>query len=105
MRKKIIISIAVVFVLFISSLFWNKPAKDSDGKTLFEHNCISCHAIDKGKISSAPNLIDGTLDTRYGTQKNLEAFVSENMPINAPGTLTSEQYKLLSEFIWNLNKN
>ena len=109
MRAK---GIAVVFALTASlvsgaafaadGVYTDKQAED--GHVKFNNNCAQCHGP---KLDGAlgPNLHDAKFQAMFADKpvKNLRDFVYENMPQNAPKSLTDDNlYPILA---WILKKN
>ena len=104
--------IAVVFTLTASLIsgaafaasgpYTDKQAED--GHVKFNNNCAQCHGP---KLDGAlgPNLHDAKFQAMFADKpvKNLRDFVYENMPQNAPKSLTDDNlYPILA---WILKKN
>jgi mono/diheme cytochrome c family protein len=62
------------------------------GQTVFATHCARCHG-DKGQGITGPTLIgsSNTLD-KYGTAQGLLNFIDTSMPLNAPGSLSQQDY-------------
>jgi cytochrome c len=62
------------------------------GQTAFATYCARCHG-DKGQGITGPTLIGtgNTLD-KYGTAQALLNFIDTTMPVNAPGSLSQQDY-------------
>ncbi len=79
-------------------------AQAEDGHVKFNNNCAQCHGP---KLDGAlgPNLHDSKFQAMFAGKpvKDLRDFVYENMPQNAPKSLTDENlYPILA---WILKKN
>jgi mono/diheme cytochrome c family protein len=77
------------------------------GQKVFADNCATCHG-DKaqgtdtaGPTLSGPDFVNGWKDM---TVAALLSKISNDMPSNAPGTLTPEQYADVLSFVLNVNK-
>jgi alcohol dehydrogenase (cytochrome c) len=70
------------------------------GKTVFADHCAKCHG-DQGQGITGPVLIGAanTLD-KYGTAQGLLNFIDTAMPLDAPGSLSQQQYlEVVSYFL------
>ncbi len=69
------------------------------GKSIFATDCASCHGTN-GQGITGPALIGQyqSLD-KYQTAQGLMDFIDTAMPLNAPGSLTSQQYLEVLSFI------
>jgi alcohol dehydrogenase (cytochrome c) len=77
----------------------------SDGATVYTASCASCHGA-KLEGQSGPSLsgarFAATLQS-YGTGQQLFDFISKQMPLNAPGSLTPTQYYAVGAFLLQQN--
>jgi mono/diheme cytochrome c family protein len=110
-RLRSLVSLAVAFVLlfFVSACASSQPtmspsstvAKPTEstagqlaesGKTTFANRCARCHG-DNGQGATAPAVIgpDAALG-KYNTAQGLLDFVDTTMPMNAPGSLSRQEY-------------
>ncbi len=73
------------------------------GKSVFAASCAKCHG-DQGQGITGPVLIgpDASL-TKYTTAQGLLSFISSAMPLDAPGSLTHQEY--LQLLCWLLVQN
>ncbi len=70
------------------------------GDEVFQNSCITCHS--SGDITGGQVMIDGAkIHTDFSDQEDLLAFVSENMPKTAPGSLSEEEYEAVVNFLWD----
>jgi cytochrome c len=71
----------------------------SAGQTVFVSRCAKCHG-DKGQGITGPILIGGqnTLD-KYGTAQGLLNFIDTSMPLDAPGSLSQQDYLDVVSFL------
>ena len=62
------------------------------GQAVFTSNCAKCHGAN-GQGITGPALIgaDASLD-KYNTAQGVLDFVSTAMPLNAPGSLSHQDY-------------
>jgi len=80
-------------------------AQATDGATVYAASCASCHGA-KLEGQSGPSLrgsrFAATLKS-YGTAQQMFDFVSKQMPLNAPGSLTPTQYLAVSAYLLQQN--
>jgi mono/diheme cytochrome c family protein len=71
----------------------------ASGQGVFSTHCSSCHG-NNGQGVTAPAVIgsDQAL-AKYKTAQGLLSFISTNMPFNAPGSLSSQQYLELLAYL------
>lgn len=71
----------------------------SAGQTVFAASCAKCHGA-QGQGVTAPAVIgaNARLD-KYNTAQTLLSFISSSMPLNAPGSLSQQQYQQLLSFL------
>lgn len=64
----------------------------SQGQTIFSSKCAQCHGAN-GQGSTAPALIGTNANLgKYNNAKKLLDFISTAMPLNAPGSLSHQDY-------------
>ena len=69
------------------------------GQTVFAARCQVCHG-DQGQGRTAPAVIGvGANIARYNTAGGLYNFISTTMPMNAPGSLSAQDYLSVTSFI------
>jgi hypothetical protein len=62
------------------------------GQTAFANFCVRCHGA-SGQGVTAPAVIGANANLiKFSTAKGLLDFVSTNMPLNAPGSLSHQDY-------------
>ncbi len=73
------------------------------GKAVFAAHCAKCHG-DQGQGITGPVLVgpDASL-TKYSNAQGLLSFISSAMPLDAPGSLTHQEY--LQLLCWLLVQN
>jgi alcohol dehydrogenase (cytochrome c) len=80
-------------------------AQASDGATVFSSSCATCHGAQL-QGQSGPSLTGprfaATLQS-YGTGQAMFDFISKQMPLNAPGSLTPAQYYDVSAYLLKQN--
>ena len=81
-------------------------AQAAAGATTFAANCASCHG--QGLAGgSGPALVGasfhGSLQSNYGTAAKLYGFISKQMPLNAPGSLSSSDYLAVTAYVIEKN--
>lgn len=74
------------------------------GKSEYNTHCRTCHAKD-GAGALGPALHGDTFKARFGGQSvgDIRAWVHDNMPQTAPGSLSDEQLDPLMAYILSLN--
>ncbi len=73
------------------------------GKQVYAAHCAKCHG-DQGQGITGPVLVGPTASlTKYTTAQGLLSFISSAMPLDAPGSLTHQEYLQLLSLIlvWN----
>lgn len=79
------------------------PADQAEGETIYRQHCLSCHAADGMGSGNYPAVASDHVKKKLGTYDKAYEFISRNMPDNAPGTLTDEEYKAVTRYILSLN--
>ncbi len=78
----------------------DESAEPIAGNEVFQKSCISCHS--SGDISGGHTKLDAAvIQSSYKTQEELFAYVSERMPLSAPGSLTEEEYQAVVKYLWD----
>jgi mono/diheme cytochrome c family protein len=77
-------------------------AADS-GQAVYEQHCLSCHAVDGKGSDNYPPLASDDVKKKLGTYDKAYEFISQNMPLNAPGSLREDDYKAVTTYILSLN--
>jgi mono/diheme cytochrome c family protein len=107
--------VALPFVLVLAVATATSAAAPSGGYTagqaaqgasVFAANCSACHARNLTG-ATGPSLV-GTafkksIDANYKTAGQLEDFISKQMPLNAPASLSEQNYLAVTAFL--LSKN
>ena len=76
-----------------------ETASAVDGNEVFQKSCITCHST--GDINGGQGKIDGAkIHSDFQTQEDLLAYVSENMPKSAPGSLSGDEYDAVVKYLW-----
>jgi len=82
------------------------PAQAAHGASVYAANCASCHAQNLAG-GSGPALTGtafrGAIDANYHTAAALEDFISKQMPLNAPGSLSRTDYYAVTAYIAQKN--
>ena len=75
-----------------------RPAPASEGEILYARQCAACHgaALEGG---SALSLTAASFQRDFGSVFDLYNYLNEAMPMNAPGSLTEDQYLRVIEHI------
>jgi cytochrome c len=69
------------------------------GQTVFADKCSPCHG-DRGQGVSSPSVIgSGANLGKFNTGKGLYDYVKSNMPFNAPGSLSDQEYLNVVAFL------
>ncbi|MGH7069156.1 MAG: c-type cytochrome [Acetobacteraceae bacterium] len=77
-------------------------AQADQGETAFENDCAQCHGANLEGYSG-PALTGPQFTEAYGSLNALLGFISQSMPLDAPGSLSHQDYVAIVAFI--LNKN
>ncbi len=81
-------------------------AQANAGATVYAANCATCHA-QKLTGGSGPALVGASfhrsIDANYKTAGQFYDFVSKQMPLSAPGSLSSQSYLAVSAYILKAN--
>ncbi len=81
-------------------------AQAAQGASIYAANCASCHAQNLAG-NSAPALtgtaFHKSLDGNYRTAAALYNFISKQMPLSAPGSLSSQNYLAVTAYIIQKN--
>jgi mono/diheme cytochrome c family protein len=104
MNRCVILSISTFLIIFLNGCeeyAMNSKQKTAiSGEEIFTQSCIQCHSTDELKGGSY--LLQATkLQKDYHKKENLHNYVQKNMPENAPGTLSTEEYNAVVDYIWN----
>jgi alcohol dehydrogenase (cytochrome c) len=67
------------------------------GQQVYTTHCESCHGASLEGVSGPP-LTQSTI-SRFGDAQQLEGFIAQLMPQNAPGSLSQQQYYDVTAFI------
>jgi mono/diheme cytochrome c family protein len=69
------------------------------GKTIFASHCAKCHG-DQGQGITGPALIGPSANLiKYTTAQGLLSFIGTAMPLDAPGSLSHQEYLQLLSFL------
>ena len=77
-------------------------AQAKSGHAAYTENCAECHGADLEGFSG-PQLTGAAFRSKYESSKELYEFVSTQMPLSAPGSLSKKQYLDVTAFL--LSKN
>ncbi|MGH7729110.1 MAG: c-type cytochrome, partial [Vulcanimicrobiaceae bacterium] len=81
-------------------------AQAAAGGETFEANCSACHG-EQAEGGAGPALHGGTFVTlsknTHLKVKDIFTFMSQEMPLNAPATLSKDQYVTIMAFLLKLN--
>ena len=71
----------------------------SAGQAVFSTRCAGCHGS-SGQGVTAPAVIGASAGlTKYATAQGLFNYISANMPGNAPGSLSQQQYLEVTAYL------
>jgi mono/diheme cytochrome c family protein len=74
------------------------------GELVYQQYCLACHAVDgHGNNGAYPDLVSDHFKKRKGTYEKAFSFISQNMPENAPGSLSEDQYNAVVKYLLSLN--
>jgi alcohol dehydrogenase (cytochrome c) len=80
-------------------------AQASAGATVYSGKCATCHGTSLAGQSGPP--LTGTRFAKtlinYGTAEQMYDFISKQMPANAPGSLSTDQYLSVTAFLLQQN--
>jgi cytochrome c len=62
------------------------------GKTVFANHCTSCHGANGQGVTAPANIGPDAHLEIYNTAQGLYDYVSTNMPQDAPGSLSQQEY-------------
>lgn len=80
-----------------------RAAQVQAGATVFASSCQGCHGAQL-QGGRAPTLLGTDFIARWTTVGELHGLVSKAMPLNAPGTLSEQQYLDVVAFLLDRNK-
>jgi mono/diheme cytochrome c family protein len=69
------------------------------GQKVYTTDCESCHGASLEGVTGPP-LTQSTI-SRFGDAQQFENFIAQLMPLNAPGSLSQQQYYDVTAFILN----
>lgn len=102
------VGVVFLFLLFGMAIAGAKPsvsfteAQVKSGHAVYTENCAECHGANL-KGFSGPQLTGTAFRKKYESSKELYEFVSRQMPLSAPGSLSKRQYLDVTAFL--LSKN
>jgi len=77
----------------------DKSVSSVTGDEVFQKSCISCHS--SGDISGGHSKLDSAaIQSNFKTREELLSYVSERMPMSAPGSLSAEEYEAVVKYLW-----
>lgn len=83
----VVTSLAViVLVVAATAVSLAQEGQVSRGQTVYNEHCAKCHDTGGGPELTATNL------SRYSTAQGLYNYISAAMPLDAPGSLSQDQY-------------
>lgn len=82
------------------------PAEASSGQAAYDAHCASCHNADlsgnSGPALAGPKFVSYLTFTKI-TPTQLQAFITSQMPADAPGSLTAMQYNDIFAYLLSFN--
>ena len=82
------------------------PAEANAGKADYDAHCASCHNADmsgnSGPALAGPKFLSYLTFTKI-TPTQLQAFITSQMPADAPGSLTATQYNNIFAYMLSFN--
>ena len=76
-----------------------EPTLATSGEETFKQSCITCHS--SGDITGGQSKLDAArIQNKFKAESELHGFVSSNMPKNAPGSLSAEEYESVVKYLW-----
>ncbi|GAC1311770.1 MAG: hypothetical protein NVSMB21_21650 [Vulcanimicrobiaceae bacterium] len=82
------------------------PAHAATGASVYAANCASCHAQNLSG-GAGPALTGATfhkaIAANYRTAAQLHDFIAKQMPLNAPGSLSKENYLAVTAYVMRKN--
>jgi alcohol dehydrogenase (cytochrome c) len=82
------------------------PAQAARGASIFAANCASCHAQNltggAGPALAGP-AFHTSIQANYKTAARLNDFISKQMPLNAPGSLSQQNYLAVTAYVISKN--
>lgn len=76
-------------------------AQAAHGSQLYSADCASCHGAHLEGVMG-PSLLRGKIPDP-GSVKDIYAFLSQSMPLNAPGSLSPADYAAIMAFLLKQN--
>ncbi len=74
----------------------------TQGAKFYTQNCASCHGANLKGIS-APALVGGTSSIATQSVAEVYAYISQQMPMTAPGSLSESQYTSILAYLLQRN--
>lgn len=81
----------------------NTATSLQSGEAVYQQHCLACHAVDGKGSGKFPALASDHVKNKLGTYDKAYDFISRNMPENAPGSLSEDEYKAVTKYILSLN--
>ncbi|MCL4351276.1 MAG: cytochrome c [Firmicutes bacterium] len=73
------------------------------GQTLFSRKCAVCHGVNGVGTQTAPRLeAPSGVASSFQTEISLRTFILEQMPANAPGSLSHQQSRDVTAYVWHI---
>lgn len=75
----------------------------TSGEEVFKQSCVTCHS--SGDITGGQSKLDAArIQGKFTEKAKLLEFVSSNMPKNAPGSLSPEEYESVVNYLFEQQK-
>jgi alcohol dehydrogenase (cytochrome c) len=73
-------------------------AQAKDGAGIYAENCAECHGVGLKGISG-PKLTGAAFRKKFRSARKLYEFISKQMPLSDPGSLSKKQYIDVTAFL------
>jgi mono/diheme cytochrome c family protein len=72
------------------------------GKAVYAQSCAQCHGATM-QGGAGPALKSAALTKKYAKSSDLYSFISKQMPLGAPGSLSATQYQAVTAYVLQQN--
>ncbi len=94
-------ALAGFFVTAVTALAYTAAQADA-GQQVFVTVCAGCHGLTLGG-GVGPALVGPAFRTVWTNAAMLLSYVSQNMPLSAPGSLNADQYRQVVAYLLRQN--